>query len=123
MSANNTHKNPSNVCFIPEHIQLECLKRKIRRAEEPNNPKVLDDFFTLDKKHRRHDLLGRRENAFAQFNLLLSTVKDESLPSYWREHCLNVIYFPLAVLKQLANCEESLAEVNYLYHQLRYIRI
>ncbi|MFV0476370.1 MAG: hypothetical protein ACK5ME_00890 [Parahaliea sp.] len=107
--------------MLPEFLQLETIKRKIRFAEEPDNPSLIEHFFTLDSPADRETLLQRRLRLRAQFILLYNTIEDGSNPLYWRQICLNVIYRPLYELRMLADNAITRADVSLLSVQLRSI--
>lgn len=109
--------------MLPEFLHLEVLKRKIRYAEEPDNPGLLRDFFQLDAPASDESLLQRRLRLRAQYVLLFSTIEDGNNPPHWRQMCLNVIYRPLYELQQLANNSFAREDVSLLFSRLRSIDI
>ncbi len=109
--------------MLPEFLQLEVMKRKIRYAEEPDNPSVLRHYFHLDTPAADETLLQRRLRLRAQYVLLYETIGDAANPRHWRQICLDVIHRPLYELQQLANSRESRDDVSLLFVQLRGIEL
>lgn len=109
--------------MLPEFLFLEVLRRKIRYAEEPDNPGLLKAFFQMDAPATDETLLQRRLRLRAQFVLLYSTIEDANNPQHWRQTCLNVIYRPLYELQQLANNTFSQEDVSLLFTQLKSIKL
>ncbi|WP_116367809.1 hypothetical protein [Parahaliea mediterranea] len=109
--------------MLPEFLQLEVLKRKIRYAEEPDNPAVLRHYFRLDTPPPKETLLQRRLRLRAQYVLLYDTIKDAGNPPHWSQICLDMIHRPLYELRQLANSRESREDVSLLFVQLRRIEL
>lgn len=109
--------------MLPEFLQLEVLRRKIRYAEEPDNPGLLKAFFQLNTPPVEENLLQRRLRLRAQYVLLYATIEDENNPAHWRQTCLNVIYRPLYELQQLANNPLSRDDVSLLFTQLKSINL
>ena len=147
---------------------MEALQRKIRYAEEVDNPVLFAHFLdasvteeinykTADKSTNAKRLLTKdiapekiapekidsetmdvkkidakkispnhiddkaqqRQILLNQFQLLLDTMADESLPVHWRNQCLNHINKPLLGLQRLADCKQSTQQVNSLFYELR----
>ncbi|MFV0276929.1 MAG: hypothetical protein ACK5HY_07065 [Parahaliea sp.] len=108
--------------MLPEFLQLEVLKRKIRYAEEPDNPSLIKRFFQLDTPTTADEtLLQRRLRLRGQYVLLFETIEDGNNPRHWRQTCLNVIYRPLYELQILANSNISKQDVSLLFTRLRSI--
>lgn len=97
---------------------VEELQRKIRKAEEPNNPALIADYLCLEGDCNADSVQQKRKRYLKQYNLLLDTIADECIPSHWRCTCLDHIYHPLLALKRLAKCNISKRQVRSLFYEL-----
>lgn len=75
------------------------LHQKIRRAAEPDNPKLIHQFLNYRLVATMMDREAYREQLVSQFQLLLETIADECLPAHWRCQCLDNIYRPIYNVK------------------------
>lgn len=97
------------------------LYRKIRSAEDPDNPALILLFLELSLSLADNTVADKRRCLKVQFQLLLDTLADEHLPSHWRCQCLDNIYRPLRELQRIACCRESKQQVRLLMYELRII--
>ncbi len=96
-------RDRASSCSLPDFLYLEVLKRKIRRAEEPDNPQLLKEYFSLEQKLETPTRLDGLLRLLHQCKLLLDTIEDKTLPPHWRELCLNQVYKPIARLDRFGN--------------------
>lgn len=109
--------------YKPELLELESIRRKIRRATEPNNPNLLSRFFELDQIQKNSSPIFQKLHAKRQCTLLLETILDDSLAPQWREHCLNLIHRPLSIFQRLSDTRENNLEISAIFSSLRNVRI
>ncbi|VUD40871.1 hypothetical protein TDB9533_00370 [Thalassocella blandensis] len=113
--------------YMPEFLELEYLRRKIRRADEPDNPMLIQRFLELDTPEKANNSAALQIHLKKQCLLLLDTIVDDALAPQWRENCLNVIYCLLskwqALAQTLPNNESGRAEVNAIITTLRNVKI
>lgn len=107
----------------PGFLRVEVLRRKIRLAEEPDNPGLLRELFALDVGLGRDTVGQKRARVLRQFHLLCETVEDVKIADHWRELCLNYLYRPLYTLQQLSTCEASKEELKALFAKTRQLRV
>ncbi len=108
---------------LPDFLQLEILRRKVRRAEEPNNPSLLGQFLRLENQAQNSDILGKRARLLRQCELLFDTIEDTEIKAHWRELCLNHLHHPILALGRLADSEARRIEVNRLISRARRIKV
>lgn len=101
--------------------QLEQLRRKIRNAEEPDNPALIQQWIGMESAPCGSPSEHRRRICISQFNLLLEVIADDCLPVHWRNACLDNINRPLYTLQHLADDYQSEAKVRHLFYELRVI--
>jgi len=95
------------------------LSRKIRDAEQPDNPMIIREFLNLEPLPVLKNKAVLRVHLVKQFQLLIDTICDEYLPSYWRRQCLDHIYLPLRSLARLATCRQSREQLRFLNYELQ----
>lgn len=97
---------------------MKTLHRKIRHAEEVNNPSLFS--YLLEGELSEGENKTKQKNILlTQFQLLLETIKDEEIPFHWRQQCLDHINKPLLLLQRIAANDEEKFEVKKLFHQLK----
>lgn len=110
---------------------MDVLRRKIRYAEEADNPLLFSHFLSTDF-NTDIDNDGKQEQCIvtkakqracllAQFELLLVTLSDQSIPMHWRLQCLDHINKPLFTLQRLVDDEDSAEQVKGLFIELKMI--
>lgn len=97
---------------------MNTLYRKIRHAEEANNPALFSYLLEEEPSERSSSKLDQRDISLTQFQLLLDTMTDEKVPTHWRQQCLEHIYKPLFRLQHLADGESALQQIQSLFYQL-----
>jgi len=97
------------------------LYRKIRNAENPNNPELIRQYLTQTPLLEPNTKEACRAHLVKQFKLILDTVADDYLPAHWRCLCLDHIYLPLHALQRLADCKQSKRQLVLLSNELRVI--
>lgn len=126
-------EHPRKSTDTAQPINLSELRRKIRFAEEPDNPALIGQWLATDHCCQQQSDLSRRginpcqnctrtqqyQHYEQQFRLLLETLEDELLPKNWRCSCLDQIYKPLAHLRQLCDTTYCSAQLNRLIWELR----
>ncbi|MBV1915517.1 MAG: hypothetical protein KUG72_09025 [Pseudomonadales bacterium] len=98
----------------------EELCRKIRNAEAPDSPHLIQQFLSEQPRLGLNKAVYRT-HLESQFQLLLETLSDEYLPAHWRCQCLDYIYVPLKELHRLVNDKQSEQQVLFLARELRVI--
>jgi len=99
--------------------KMKTLYRKIRYAEESDNPLLFVHFLELEFCKGNCNLAYQRQRLISQFQLLIDTMSDELLPVHWRKQCLDNIHQPLFKLQRLVNSDESAQQVKALFYELR----
>lgn len=112
---------------------MDVLRRKIRYAEEADNPLLFSHFLSIDfntpidnhsdGEHKQCIVTKAKQRAclLAQFELLLVTLSDQSIPMHWRLQCLDHINKPLFTLQRLVDDEDSAEQVKGLFIELKMI--
>ncbi|WP_160061454.1 hypothetical protein [Psychromonas sp. L1A2] len=110
---------------------MDALHRKIRYAEEADNPLLFSHFLSthfnveLDNTGTHEQCIvtktEQRSCLLAQFELLLVTLSDQSIPMHWRLQCLDHINKPLFTLQRLVDDENSAEQVRDLFTELKMI--
>jgi len=112
---------------------MDALHRKIRYAEEADNPLLFSHFLSTDFNNDidnhgagEHEQCiatkaKQRSCLLAQFELLLVTLSDQSIPMHWRLQCLDHINKPLFTLQRLVDDEDSAEQVKGLFIELKMI--
>ncbi|MEL0659286.1 hypothetical protein V6255_09045 [Psychromonas arctica] len=110
---------------------MDALHRKIRYAEEVDNPLLFSHFLSTDfnadiDNDGYHEQclvtkIEQRACLLAQFELLLVTLSDQSIPMHWRLQCLDHINKPLFTLQRLVDDEDSAEQVKGLFTELKMI--
>ena len=95
------------------------LEQKIRRGDEPDNPRLLSQLLVRPLSSTDNCLTTRREQLIGQYQLLSDTVRDASLPFHWRSLCLDHLYYPLFALRQLADCPQSRDQARVLFNDMK----
>jgi len=96
---------------------MKTLYRKIRYAEEVNNP-ALFSYLLEEVSEGVCNTVEQRDISFTQFQLLLETMSDDQIPNHWRQQCLEHIHKPLFKLQNLAVGEAALQQIKGLFYQL-----
>lgn len=116
----------SNVVFLDlshskgrGNTSITVLRRKIRHAEEPDNPALISIYLNQKANSLGASTDARRQHLLVQFQLLLDTIMDTCRPLHWRCLCMDHIHQPIFALKTLADTAESKQHVRTLFHDLR----
>jgi len=104
--------------FSAQTSAITLLRKKIRYAEEENNPQMLTLWFVAEQALVEEDLNQLRRLYHAEFYLLLEVITDTLLPNHWRELCLDNIYRPLVELNRLSHCQSSKKQLRHLWLEL-----
>ncbi|MDP7593186.1 MAG: hypothetical protein QF552_10935 [Litorilituus sp.] len=105
---------------MAHHFITQLLRKKIRFAQEPNNPALITLWLQQENDIHLTTQPKKvlRQHYEAQFRLLLETIVDEIVPTHWRRLCLDNIYKPITSLQRIADTEQSKQHIRYLMNEL-----
>lgn len=101
-------------------VPFSVLEQTILAGQCVDSPEVLFYYLKLTEEYAERlsitdaVLLHQRV-----FNVLLDTVCDTSLPSHWRQMCLDKVYLPLLKLKHLIVTYQDARNYFKMEHRLR----
>lgn len=99
---------------------IKTLRKKIRFAEEPNNPQLICMWLKIEQVKMKNISYEKQWAGYInEANFLLDTLSDELIPAHWRECCLNHIHIPLGCLHRLVSSKKDLLRLNQLMYEVR----
>jgi len=105
-----------SLVWLKNHQKM--MRTTIRNASKPDAPHLIDEWL-----HFEQELLTSKGSHFSayvdQCRLLLETVCDELLPSYWRCSCLDALNKPLYHLKMHASSSDEMQTYSAFVNEIR----